>query len=154
MFIEENKGKREAISRQCVFCEIVADREPAGRILETSRLLVITAREGGYPLILTKEHFSNILDPKLDDDTAKDLGLMQRDMAKVVTRIDGVSGVSVVTSNGHNAGQEVPHLHIHVMPRVEGDRRIRVRLGEAMPIEERNSRAVMYREAIKNLQDI
>lgn len=146
--------KKEVLEEEsCIFCEIVRGRAPAGRILETSRLLVITAREGGYPLILTKEHFDNLLDPRLDNGTVEELGLMQRDMAKIVAQVDGVEGVSIIANNGHSAGQEIPHLHIHIMPRVAGDRKIRITLGTAVPMEERYSRAALYKQAIDNLQN-
>lgn len=150
---EEKKLSKLPAGRVCIFCEIVRGRAPAGRILETSRTLVITAREGGYPLILTKKHFNNFLDPSLDDETVKELGLMQRDMTQVVARVDGVDGISVIATNGQSAGQEVNHLHIHIMPRVAGDRRIRVRLGQALPEEERYSRAALYRQAIDGIQN-
>lgn len=152
MTSEKDIENSSEVDRPCIFCEIVKGNAPAGRILETSRVLVITAREGAYPLILPKEHVDNLLDPRLDDETAQELGLMQRDMAQVVTRVDGVKGVSIITSNGHDAGQEVPHLHIHIMPRVEGDRKIRIRLGTAISEKDRYSKAVLYKEAIQILQ--
>lgn len=136
----------------CVLCEIVAGRTPAGIILETSRLLVITAREDGYPLILPKAHIEDLRDPKLDDETAKELGLMQRDMAKIVTKIDMGVDISVVTNNGHQAGQEIPHLHIHIIPRTTGDRVVRIKFGTTLPLEERHLRAVRYRQALQDLQ--
>lgn len=151
MSLEVGKDKEWLVG--CIFCEIVGGRAPAGRIFETDRLLVITARESGYPLIITKEHFDNLLDPKLDQDTAEELGLMQRDMAKIVTQVDVVAGVSIVANSGHDAGQDIAHLHIHIMPRVAGDRKIRVTLGTALPLKERYSKAASYKKAIDDLRN-
>ncbi len=152
--IERYKEGTEPERGDCVFCEIVNGEKPAAKIFEDRRLVVILAREDGYPLILPKKHVVNLVDPKLDTATARDLGLMQRDMARIVARIDGTEGVSVITNNGEAAGQEIPHLHVHIMPRVEGDRKVRISFGTTLSLEALREKAVFYRQAIEDLQKI
>ena len=137
----------------CIFCEIIAGREPAGIITETSKTLVIAAREEGYPLMLTKTHYENLLDPRLDNTTAEELGLMQREMAQVVSTVNNGADISVIINNGRNAGQEIFHLHIHIMPRDRSDRRVIIRIGEPLSLEERYLKASLYRQAIQKLQN-
>lgn len=137
--------------RPCIFCGIVAGELPAGQIFETSRLVVITAQEDGYPIILTKQHINDLRDPNLDPETAGELGVMQRDMARLVSLVDQ-NDISVFINNGSNAGQEISHLHIHIMPRVPGDKRVRISRGTILSVDERQSRAALYKQYLQKLQ--
>lgn len=137
--------------KPCVFCEIVAGRAPAGIIQRSKKAWVLTAREDGYPLIVTTKHIQDILDSNFDTVTAKELGRLQREVARLVCRVDGVDSVTIAMNSGRAAGQVVPHLHVHVMPRTRGDRKVRMMEGTRLPLEELVQRAERYRAAIGQL---
>jgi histidine triad (HIT) family protein len=73
----------------------------------------------GHTLVIPKEHYETITDtPEEIVDT------VFRTVRRVAATLESVyepDGINIVQSNGTAAGQEVPHAHVHVIPRYEGD---------------------------------
>jgi histidine triad (HIT) family protein len=106
----------------CVFCQIVAGTVPAGVVYEdalTMAFVDVRQFHAGHTLVIPRRHFKDVRE--LDGQTGAAL------MATVVrvTRAIGEAfpneGISLWHSIGEAAFQEVPHLHIHVHPRLKGD---------------------------------
>lgn len=129
---------------KCVFCRIVSKEIPSGEIARTENLIVITALDGGYPLVATVRHIDNMLDPEYTDDLAAEFGVMTRRLARVVVEADDVKGVTVLVNNGRNSGQEINHLHGHIIPRGERDGLIVAKRGLRMTLKRRIERAQRY----------
>lgn len=134
---------------KCIFCEIVDGREPASIIEQTDSLLVIAALEGGYPLIIPRRHIKDWMDPQLDDQTAAEIGAMQKKLAVAVQSAFNVPAVSILSFNGRESGQHVFHLHTHIIPRVAGDKLIITQRGEITPRLQLDSNARLLREALR-----
>jgi histidine triad (HIT) family protein len=106
----------------CVFCRIVAKEIPATVVHEDEHTLAfmdIGQVNPGHVLVALKRHADNIY--ALDDGQA---GAVFRAAARVARAIRGAfepQGLSVYQANGVAAGQTVFHLHIHLVPRYEGD---------------------------------
>ncbi len=106
----------------CVFCRIVAKEIPATVVHEDEHTLAfmdIGQVNPGHVLVALKKHAENIF--ALDEAQA---GAVFRSAAKVARAIRGAfepQGLSVYQANGAAAGQTVLHLHIHLVPRYEGD---------------------------------
>ena len=106
----------------CVFCRIVAKEIPANVVHEDEHTLAfmdIGQVNPGHVLVAVKKHAENIF--ALDEAQA---AAVFRSAAKVARAIRGAfepQGLSVYQANGAAAGQTVPHLHIHLVPRYEGD---------------------------------
>ena len=106
----------------CVFCKIVAKEIPATVVHEDEHTLAfmdIGQVNPGHVLVALKKHAENIF--ALDEAQA---GAVFRSAAKVARAIRGAfepQGLSVYQANGAAAGQTVLHLHIHLVPRYEGD---------------------------------
>ena len=132
----------------CTFCEIVAGRLPASKITETDRVLVFTALEDGYPLLVTKRHVTDILDRALDRETAMELGVLQVKMAHVVKEAEGVNSITIASNNGPDAGQEIPHLHVHIIPRFPNDNRVSIKRGTRLSREDLNQKAENYKSKL------
>ncbi len=106
----------------CVFCKIVAGELPAVKVFENERILAfmdIGPIVKGHTLVIPKPHCDPI--------TQTPPSLLQ-ELILVVQRIaqaqfDGLAadGVNVTQANGASAGQVVPHLHFHVIPRFAAD---------------------------------
>lgn len=111
----------------CVFCGIVAGSVPA-RIVSRTALSVAfldafpVAR--GHVLAVPRMHRERVQD--LAADEAADLfGLASR----LASRTDALGGAGgggggatlIAVHNGRQSGQEVPHVHVHLIPRREGD---------------------------------
>lgn len=106
----------------CVFCRIVAKEIPATVVHEDEHTLAfmdIGQVNPGHVLVAVKKHAENIF--ALDEAQA---AAVFRSAAKVARAIRGAfepQGLSVYQANGAAAGQTVLHLHIHLVPRYEGD---------------------------------
>ncbi len=106
----------------CIFCKIVKREIPASIIFEDDVCMafmdVFPVREG-HCLLIPKDHYTNMLD--VDPLVAERLGRKLSELTKRVHEIYKPIGLLNVAANGPEAGQEVPHLHFHVIPRGKGD---------------------------------
>jgi histidine triad (HIT) family protein len=106
----------------CIFCRIVAKEIPATVVHEDEHTLAfmdIGQVNPGHVLVAVKKHAENIF--ALDDAQA---GAVFRSAARVARAIRAAfepQGLSVYQANGKVAGQTVFHLHLHLVPRYEGD---------------------------------
>lgn len=111
----------------CVFCEIAQGRAPASIVCENELVLtVIDPRQyhPGHTLVIPRRHFRDVRE--LDDTTGAALMAMVSRVTGAVGRGFPNQGLSVWHSIGEAAFQEVPHLHIHIHPRLIGDRILHV----------------------------
>ncbi|MBV8410893.1 MAG: HIT family protein [Alphaproteobacteria bacterium] len=106
----------------CVFCKIVAGQIPCFKLLEddaTIAFMDINPVNPGHALAVAKGHW-----PTVDVIPAEVLAAVattaQR-IAKAVMAKLRPDGVNLMQANGPGAGQSVPHLHIHIIPRRPGD---------------------------------
>jgi histidine triad (HIT) family protein len=102
---------------ECLFCRIVSGDVPASRVLESSRTLSfrdINPRAPTHVLVIPKEHY-----PDLGALAAADPGLLAEVMTQAheVAVTEGISGTGyrVVLNTGPDSGQEVQHVHAHVL---------------------------------------
>ena len=106
----------------CIFCRIMAKEIPATVVHEDEHTLAfmdIGQVNPGHVLVALKKHVENIF--ALEDAQA---AAVFRAAARVARAIRGAfepQGLSVYQANGAAAGQTVLHLHIHLVPRYEGD---------------------------------
>jgi histidine triad (HIT) family protein len=101
----------------CIFCEIVAGRQPASIVYESESWLGfmdLRQQPHGHCLIVPRRHVRNIFD--LDDATGATLTPALRTVAAAVYKAFIAEGVSIVAAN-EPPWQEVFHLHFHVYPR-------------------------------------
>jgi histidine triad (HIT) family protein len=106
----------------CIFCRIVAGASPCEAIGEDEATLAfmdINPANDGHCLVIPKAHFTSVLEmpPALFGEVASAAAMV----ARAVMAELRPGGVSLVQANGPPAGQTVFHLHIHVLPRREGD---------------------------------
>ena len=100
----------------CLFCAIVAGQIPADRVHETPRTLAfrdVGPQAPTHVLVIPKDHHRDVA--ALAD---ADPGLLAEVLAAAVavTRQEGLTGgFRLVTNTGDDAGQSVPHLHVHVL---------------------------------------
>jgi diadenosine tetraphosphate (Ap4A) HIT family hydrolase len=107
----------------CIFCEIAAGRADSTKVLEDETCLAlmdIHPINAGHVLVVPKAHATD-----LSDLPAENGGRMFQ-MAQVVANALMKSevkceGVNLMLAHGKAAGQEVFHVHLHVIPRYRGD---------------------------------
>jgi histidine triad (HIT) family protein len=106
----------------CIFCRIVAGEMPCHRIFENDAVLAFldinpTAR--GHVLVIPKEHAPDLASAEAEP-LREVMAVLPRIAAAAVEGV-GAEGFNVLQSNGRCAGQVVPHVHFHVVPRVPDD---------------------------------
>lgn len=108
----------------CVFCEIVAGRAPAIRVHEDDGflgILDIRPFTRGHTLVIPKSHSVDLTDTPAATLAAM-VALGQR--IAQATRASGLAatGNNVAINDGKSAMQSVFHIHLHVIPRRDGDK--------------------------------
>lgn len=106
----------------CVFCKIVAGSIPAQKVYEDAQLLAfmdIGPVRPGHTLLIPKVHHERFTD--LSADLAAELGRLLPRLARAVVEAAGADGFNLFQTNGACSGQVVPHVHIHIIPRHNGD---------------------------------
>ena len=105
------------MSEDCVFCKINRGEIPSEVIFRNDHCFVIrdlAPRAPVHLLIIPSDHFTYLtgMTPEFTP-TASDM----LDAARQVAEQEGVadSGYRLVINQGNNAGQEVPHLHMHLL---------------------------------------
>ena len=106
----------------CIFCKIVAGEIPSIRVFEDQDVLAfmdIGPLVKGHTLVIPKAHH-NLISETPDDVLAKVIVAVRR-IAQAQRDGLGAAGVNIHQANGTAAGQVVPHLHFHVVPRFQHD---------------------------------
>lgn len=106
----------------CPFCSIVAGDLPSYTLAETEdaeAFLDINPVSPGHALVIPKQHAETL--DAMDADGVAAVFRLVRDVAEAVTDAVDAQGYNLLQSNGAAAGQEVGHMHVHVIPRVGED---------------------------------
>ena len=107
----------------CVICSIVEGRIPAQRVYEDEHCLAfldVRPAAPGHTMLVPKVHVSRVED--LSPEQARALfAALHRILAPIKDAV-GADATTIGVNNGPGSGQEVPHVHIHILPRRRGDR--------------------------------
>jgi len=106
----------------CVFCKIVAKQIPASVVYEdeyTLAFMDLGQVNPGHVLVALKAHAENVY--ALDDAQAAAVFRSVARVSRAIRAAFAPQGLSVYQANGKAAGQTVFHLHVHLVPRFEGD---------------------------------
>lgn len=111
-----------ALHTGCVFCEIAAGRAPAkhyGRWISTVVFEPLNPVVPGHMLVAPRQHVSDAVeDPRVTATTMHDAAMVVEYLRRIDDRY---ASVNIITSVGAPATQTVFHLHVHIVPRREGD---------------------------------
>ena len=106
----------------CIFCKIIAGEIPSATVYEdddVKAILDVNPAARGHVIVLPKKHASDVFSIP-DEDLSKAICVAKK-IAIAVKEAYKCDGVNILQNNGEAAGQTVFHLHIHVIPRFEGD---------------------------------
>jgi len=106
----------------CIFCKIVAGEIPCQRLAESENWLAfldISPVAEGHTLLIPKQHSTNVLD--MPEYLGNELLEMAQRVGNAVVQAVKADGFNFTTNNGKAAGQEVFHVHFHLIPRREKD---------------------------------
>ena len=105
-----------------IFSQIVAGEIPARVVYEdetTFAFLDVNPLAPGHTLVIPKDEYERLND--VPDDVAADLYATIHHLVPAIEEGVDADATTVAFNNGEAAGQEVPHVHCHIVPRFEGD---------------------------------
>jgi diadenosine tetraphosphate (Ap4A) HIT family hydrolase len=110
-------------NEECVFCKIVEGTAPASVVYSDATVMAfmdIAPIVPGHLLVIPKRHAELVADLQGSEGTT--CWMIAAWLAKAL-RGSGlrVEGVNLFVADGEAAFQDVPHFHIHVIPRHAGD---------------------------------
>ena len=104
----------------CIFCKIISKEIPAKILYEdddTISFLDAFPVAKGHTLVIPKEHHE-----KIQDLPSSINQKLFSTVHKMIEKVDSLQGSTLVAvHNGKQSGQEVPHVHVHLIPRSGND---------------------------------
>lgn len=116
---------QESGSDNCTFCKIISGDLPSYKIYEDEETIAILDKypiSKGHTLVIPKSHRSDLLSMKMEEsvDVMKSL----KKVSEAVYEALDTESFNIVQSNGRTAGQEIFHVHFHIIPRYKNEIRI------------------------------
>jgi histidine triad (HIT) family protein len=107
----------------CVFCSIIKGCTPASIAYSDEKVMAIMDIQPvnpGHVLIIPKIHAAQL--SELDQETGAHMFKTTMRIAEALRRSDiKCEGMNLFLADGETAGQEIFHVHLHVIPRFRGD---------------------------------
>jgi histidine triad (HIT) family protein len=111
-----------SIADNCIFCKIAQKKIDAKIIDENENAIAFLDAfplTAGHTLVITKNHYAKLQDVEFD--RIKQLFSLASKILPSIEKGTGVQSTLIAIHNGKDAGQEIPHLHVHIVPRKLGD---------------------------------
>lgn len=106
----------------CIFCKILAGSIPANKVYEDEHVfafLDIQPLADGHAMVIPRGHWRMVEDMPTEQGAAVFAAVQK--ISKAVRDATGALSTTVGINNGPEAGQVVPHVHVHIVPRHSDD---------------------------------
>jgi histidine triad (HIT) family protein len=106
----------------CLFCKIAAKEINSNIVYEDEKIIAFLDNNPvnpGHVLIVPKIHAEHL--PELPDEYSAPVMTVIKKVMQAIMKQPGVDGVNILQNNYSAAGQVIPHVHFHVIPRKTGD---------------------------------
>lgn len=113
------------MSSECIFCRIVKGEIPCYKVYEDKNFLAfldIKPLNKGHILILPKKHYQNIFG--IPDEKLSEAIILAKKLFKALNKAGFGEGYNLMQNNGKTSGQDIFHIHFHLIPRIENDKSI------------------------------
>ena len=104
----------------CIFCKIASKEIPAKILVETEScigFLDAFPLAKGHALVIPKNHYEKLQDLPTDVNTE-----VFSTVHSLISKVDSLTGATLMAvHNGKDSGQEIPHVHVHLIPRSSED---------------------------------
>tara|TARA_B100000315_G_C14153534_1_gene396786 strand:- start:130 stop:540 length:411 start_codon:yes stop_codon:yes gene_type:complete len=108
------------MTNDCIFCKIIKGKIPCTKLYENNKtfsFLDTHPANLGHTLVIPKKHCETI-DQMKKQDLEATIATVQK-LAKAINKI--TKGYNILQNNKRIAGQVVPHVHFHIIPRNKKD---------------------------------
>ena len=106
----------------CIFCEILKGNSPASYTYQDDTVVAfmdVQPITHGHMLVVPRAHA--VLMSDVDETVAMRSFRVARQLGSIVRKTLGAAGVNLFVADGEAAFQDVPHFHVHVIPRYPKD---------------------------------
>lgn len=106
----------------CIFCKIVKGEIPSVKIWEDKEFMAFldaSPAAKGHTLIIPKDHYENIFD--IPENVLGNCVKIAQKISFILKDKLKADGINLLNSNNKVAQQDVPHFHMHVIPRYKED---------------------------------
>ena len=104
----------------CIFCKIAKKEIPSKLIMESKNSMAFLDAfpvSRGHTLVIPKNHYEKVQDMTDADNTD-----LFNTVQMVISKVDKLTGATLLAiHNGKDSGQEIPHVHVHLIPRQSSD---------------------------------
>lgn len=110
------------IDNNCIFCKIGQKKIDANVIDENENAIAFLDAfplTAGHTLVITKKHYAKLQDVEFNEISC--LFRLAHKILPVIEEGTTVRGTLLAIHNGKDSGQEIPHVHLHIVPRKPGD---------------------------------
>jgi len=110
------------MTEDCIFCQIVDGEIPSYAVGESDTayaFLDVNPLARGHTVVIPKAHHKHVGD--MPADVAGGVFQLVTELTPAVERAVDATGTTIAFNNGEDAGQEVPHVHCHIVPRFPDD---------------------------------
>ena len=107
----------------CIFCKIVRKQAPSSIVYEDDTIMAfldIRPLNMGHTLVIPKAHYVDIFD--IPEKELSQVHKVAKLVAFAIKKATAADGISIIQQNGKAAGQDIFHMHVHVVPRFEGQK--------------------------------
>ncbi|HJU73602.1 MAG TPA: HIT family protein [Gemmatimonadaceae bacterium] len=111
-----------ANGRHCIFCDLIQGAAEVSVCYEDAQAMAfmdIQPVNLGHTLVVPKAHYESLKD--VPRDMAMHLFDVAMTLAPVIQKAAGCDDMNIVVNSGHQAGQNVFHYHVHLIPRRADD---------------------------------
>ncbi len=111
-----------AADPNCIFCKIAAGDIPSTTVLDSPlaiAFLDVGPLADGHVLLIPRDHYERL--DQMPADVFGQVAALLPKLGSALQRVAGVDAYNVLQNNGAAAGQEVGHVHFHLIPRCPGD---------------------------------
>ena len=112
-----------SFDESCIFCKIVRKQAAASIIYEDETVMAfldIRPLNEGHTLVIPKQHYVDIFDTP--EEVLSQIYKVTKQVSTAVKKVTNSDGISIIQQNGRAAGQDIFHIHVHVVPRFEGQK--------------------------------
>ena len=106
----------------CIFCKIIKGEISSEKVLESENFVVIKdafPKVKGHSLVVSKKHYEDFLE--MPQELYEELLRISKESALKIMKEVEAEGFNFLINNGKVAGQIVPHIHWHILPRKKND---------------------------------
>ena len=108
------------MTMDCIFCKIASKEIPTKILVETELcigFLDAFPLAKGHALVIPKKHYEKLQDLPTNINTE-----VFSTVHSLISKVDTLTGATLVAvHNGKESGQEIPHVHVHLIPRSKDD---------------------------------